>query len=222
MKIQRDEKWLQSSGKYKCPYCGKEYSKMGICTHIWRSHTDKGRNHNSNFGYVKGTRTSWNKGLTKEKDERIKKNGKNISKTLKKLYKEGKLEPNKLSEQKRNEFSERMSKHNPGGKSPWYEINGIKVQGSWELKFAQLLNEYGVLWERPNKPFKYKKNNKIKRYTPDFYLPKYDLYFEIKGYWWGSDKEKMKLVIQQNKNLIGKIKILRNFGSLADVVKALV
>lgn len=71
-KIKRNEKWLNiETGKYICPYCGKEYSKMGICTHIWKTHTDEGKEFNPNRGYKKGTRTAWNKGLTKDNDERV-------------------------------------------------------------------------------------------------------------------------------------------------------
>lgn len=41
-------------------------------------------------------------------------------------------------------------------------------------------------------------DSKIRSYAPDFYLPDFDVYLEIKGYWWGRDKEKMDLVIAQN------------------------
>lgn len=33
--------------------------------------------------------------------------------------------------------------------------------------------------------------------TPDFYLPEFDMFIEIKGYWWGNDKEKMICVMKQ-------------------------
>lgn len=41
-------------------------------------------------------------------------------------------------------------------------------------------------------------NGKVKSYAPDFYLPSYDIYLEVKGYWRGNDKEKMKCVIEQH------------------------
>ena len=41
-------------------------------------------------------------------------------------------------------------------------------------------------------------DGKTRSYAPDFYLPDFDVYLEIKGYWWGRDKEKMELVIAQN------------------------
>lgn len=36
-----NEKWKQSNGKYKCPYCDKEYVRAGIVTHIYRSHSNR-------------------------------------------------------------------------------------------------------------------------------------------------------------------------------------
>lgn len=45
MEIRIDENWKQENGKYKCPYCLREYSRKGICTHIWRAHDEKGKHH---------------------------------------------------------------------------------------------------------------------------------------------------------------------------------
>jgi len=57
--------------KIRCEYCGKEFSKMGISTHIWRKHGN-GINHDPNKGYKEGNRKIWNKGLTKETNESVK------------------------------------------------------------------------------------------------------------------------------------------------------
>lgn len=35
-------------------------------------------------------------------------------------------------------------------------------------------------------------------HTPDLFLKEYDVYLEIKGYWWGDDKRKMDAVKQQH------------------------
>ena len=82
MKVKLNKDWKQESGKYQCPHCDKEYSKMGICSHIWRTHL------NPEFepykiakenGYVA---ISWNKGLTKETDERVKQNSDALKKSI--------------------------------------------------------------------------------------------------------------------------------------------
>jgi len=63
--------------KIRCPYCGKEYFKKGIGTHIWRIH-GKGKGHDPNLGYKEGDRVVWNKGLTKDIDDRVKRYGEKI------------------------------------------------------------------------------------------------------------------------------------------------
>lgn len=62
------------------------------------------------------------------------------------------------------------------------EYKGYKFQGSWEVAFAKYLDNLNIKWERPNKKFDYIYNNDNHKYLPDFYLPKYNLYIEIKGY----------------------------------------
>jgi len=107
--------------------------------------------------------------------------------------------PTIMGEEARQKTSERMSKHNPGGRSKWFEVAGKKVQGTWERDFALFLEENQVEWIRC-KPLTYVLDDKERKYTPDFYLPKYNLYVEIKGYWWGNDKKKMEAVIKQHQD----------------------
>jgi very-short-patch-repair endonuclease len=56
----------------KCQFCGKEYTKKGIGTHIWRNHGD-GKKFNPNIGYLIGNQKIWNKGLTKENNNGVRK-----------------------------------------------------------------------------------------------------------------------------------------------------
>ena len=58
----------------KCKFCGKKYSKKGTGTHIWRNHGN-GKQHNPNIGFKTGIRKIWNKGLTKDNNESLKKAG---------------------------------------------------------------------------------------------------------------------------------------------------
>lgn len=78
-----DYKFNEETNKYICPECGKEYSKLGIKTHFWRNHTEEGRKFNPNRGYVDGTRVAWNKGLTEDTDERVRKGRETLRKKLK-------------------------------------------------------------------------------------------------------------------------------------------
>ena len=61
--IKIDNNWFDvDTNKYKCPICEKLYSKMGISTHIWRTHGN-GKDFVSN---PKGSKTAWNIGKTYE------------------------------------------------------------------------------------------------------------------------------------------------------------
>jgi hypothetical protein len=61
--------------------------------------------------------------------------------------------------------------------------NGILFDSSWELKLAKWLDENKIEWIRDRKLyFKWiDSDNKERRYTPDFFLPKYNLYLDPKN-----------------------------------------
>jgi len=85
----------------------------------------------------------------------------------------------------------------------------ISVQGTYELKYANYLNDNGIEWSRgKNVSLQYKKNiyDITRNYYPDFFLIKNNKFIEIKGYYPESDQIKMKLVKEQNETK--KIKIL--------------
>lgn len=83
LKIKLKKEWFNpKTEKYSCPYCKKEYSKKGICSHIWRSHTEKGTYHKPFKNKI-----GWNRGLTKDTDNRIYKQ----SITYKTNFKNGKF-----------------------------------------------------------------------------------------------------------------------------------
>lgn len=68
-----------------------------------------------------------------------------------------------------------------GYRSGYYKDTDIYMRSSWEIKFASQLDDKGVAWEYEPGSFYYMNYQGDKhRYLPDFYLPKYDLYFEVK------------------------------------------
>lgn len=73
---------------YDCPYCDKKYTKKGIGSHIWRSHTEEGKIFNPGYGDP-GDARGWSKGKTKESDIRLR----NLSTVLKDGYERGRLKP---------------------------------------------------------------------------------------------------------------------------------
>lgn len=58
--------------------------------------------------------------------------------------------------------------------------NRIYTESSWEVKLCRLLDDAGIPFIRP-KPFDYIDSGKNKKYYPDFYVPKYDIYLEPKN-----------------------------------------
>lgn len=207
-KIKIQQEWKIDENKFRCPFCFKIFSFMGIGTHIWRMHKE-GVNHKPSLGqnfkcrpYTKSgkKRISWNQGLTKETDERIRKTGEIISALNKRKVLNGTYKITPMNQEARTKLSIRQSLHNSGGKCKWYTIANQKVQGTWELYIAQIFEEFKIQWISHRNYLDYKIDNKIKRYTPDFYLPKFDIHLEIKGYWWGNDKEKMECVLKQHQD----------------------
>ena len=84
--------------------------------------------------------------------------------------------------------------------------DGIKFQGSWELKFYQWCKDTGVLCERNMKGFDYEWNG-TRTYYPDFYLPEYDVFVEVKGYKTDRDEAKWnqfpnKLILVQKPDIV--------------------
>jgi hypothetical protein len=203
-----DPNWKISDNEYKCPHCDKIFCKMGISTHIWRKHGE-GINLQTNFGY-KDDRVAWNKGLTKESDKRVQQFGDTYSIRFNKGLVNG-FNGKHHSLKTKKQIGEKLSVNNKGGRCKWHEVekpNGtkVKVQGTWERDFSKVLNIIDENWVKPtngnnNHTFKWidiDNENKEHSYTPDFYSPKLNKYFEIKGHWWGNDKRKMELVLLQN------------------------
>lgn len=199
-----DDLWKLEDNLYQCPICNKNFSKKGISSHIWRVHGD-GKLHNHK---LKGKK-SWNYGLTKDTDDRLQK----ISDERKRKFDLGELVPSftgkKHTVETKQKISCSISKNNKGGRCKWYEVvhpsgSIVKVQGTWEFRFAKILNMIDPNWIKPslydkNHSFKWVDgSNNVHTYTPDFWSPYLNKYFEVKGYWWGNDKQKMEFVVTQN------------------------
>ena len=89
----------------------------------------------------------------------------------------------------------------------------VSMDSTWEVACAQRLDELGIGWIR-NTSIKLKyitRGNRARNYIPDFYLPDYNVYIEVKGYWTDAARHKMKSV--QEKNNI-KIIILENLDDI--------
>jgi hypothetical protein len=73
----------------------------------------------------------------------------------------------------------------------------VYLNSSLEFSFAKFCDDNNIKWSKPGY-LKYTVNDKQHYYFPDFYLNEHDLYVEVKGYFWKSDKEKMDAVLTCN------------------------
>ncbi len=139
---------------YQCPICYKFYKKLGLKFHIWRNHTEEGKIYvlqgGPNRNYKKGTREVWNKGLTKENSEIIKKS----SEALKQKYLNKELiassKGRKHSQETKKKISEIRTKYlkeNPG-KIP-YRLNHSSKESYPEKIFREELEKLKITgWEQ--------------------------------------------------------------------------
>ena len=62
-----------------------------------------------------------------------------------------------------------------------------------ERVFAESLNDAGIKWIKNSESFPYVDGKgKERKYIPDFFLPEYDLWVEIKGKFYASENDKYK------------------------------
>jgi hypothetical protein len=60
-----------------------------------------------------------------------------------------------------------------------YIYANINMRSSWEVEYAKLLDRLDVKWEYESKQFDL---GELGIYVPDFYIPAWDVYVEIKGW----------------------------------------
>lgn len=152
---------------------------------------------------------TWNKGLTKETDERVRKQGEAVSRGLKNsnytVWNKGLTKKNSKSLQKLSNSMKGKNKgfknHNYGKKPSWAktrskfgyrpDLNNTFFRSTWEANFARICNYYNTKWEFENNKYRCYFEKESMTYLPDFYLPEYDIYVEISGF--VSNNKKLKL-----------------------------
>ena len=96
----------------------------------------------------------------------------------------------------------------------------VTMDSTWEVAMAKKLDELTIRWIRnDNMKLEYTTiRGRKRRYIPDFYLPDYDLYIEVKGYWTDAARHKMKDIEERNP---GKILILESLAEIAEIEQKL-
>lgn len=207
-KIKCKDKIKQINEKeYKCLLCGTISSKYGIVNHIIYKHTDEGIKHLEKLHKNRKGKPAWNKGLTSDTDIRIK----NKVNTLRSRINNGEIKYSGTphTEEFKKKARENAIKNNLGGvrKSKKILYNGYYLGSTYEYRLAIDLDKNNIKWVVPNR-FEYKDlNGRIRFYTPDFYLPEYDIYLDPKNSYLINninpvlgfkDSDKIKWVCEQN------------------------
>ena len=198
---------------YKCKYCGKECkNKKSLVQHEIRCKKNPNR---INYDNSTNNLAEYNKKLkgglvvksntnqyTKAKNLGLPKPTISIN-TRKKLSsiwlgrkhsEESKQKTSTTMQRVVREHPESYSSQNVGGRIKKVEYNGLLLDSTWEVIVAQFLDSNNIEWIRPKLGFEYTYKNKSHIYYPDFYLPQYDRYIEVKGYRRLNDPYKWKSV----------------------------
>lgn len=209
--------WFSQPGN--CRFCGKLCKNGNSLLNHERlciqnpNRKPSGINHIDNLkGYREkiksGELTIWNKGLTKDTDDRISKASEKIR--LHYQTHSGTFLGRHHSSETRKKMSDRAKELNYNerfGYRKSFKYKDVVFQSSYEMKVAMSLDENNIKWEKAtNLP--YIDNNNVKHYyTPDIYLKDYNIYLDPKndflinnvnphfGY---SDYEKINWVMEQN------------------------
>lgn len=101
-----------------------------------------------------------------------------------------------------------------------FHYNGVVLESSYELQIAQELDCNGVKWERPKRFYWTDASGRKRHYTPDFYLPEYDVYLDPKNdYLIKIDVDKIhRTSVQNNIRVLVLNKHELTWSSIAELV----
>ncbi|QGZ16041.1 hypothetical protein Kuja_0500 [Vibrio phage vB_VchM_Kuja] len=186
--------WLEVVMQLQCKYCGKTCGNTGgLAVH------ESACKNNINIKPKKPKSEAWLKAMSERRG-----NGQNQFTKAKQEGRECIVSQDtreKLSvassniewtDQRRKAHSERMKRavsENPSSYSSnnvcgrnCIEYRGHKLKGNWELLVAKWLDANNIEWEGETHPQEYIWRESPHLYFPDFYLPAYECFIEVKGY----------------------------------------
>ena len=116
--------------------------------------------------------------LTKDTDDRVKKHAELVSETMRGISTHSQTDETKLL------LRELALERGLGGfnmRNSGILYNGSKLDSSYEVEVAKSLDDNNITWTRPERiPYHYA-DGSLHYYTPDFYLPDYDVYLDPKN-----------------------------------------
>jgi hypothetical protein len=105
-----------------------------------------------------------------------------------------------------------------GGRGHGGYVDGMWMDSTWEIELAKKLNDLSIAWERDTGKHRLTyvdTEGSVRNYFPDFYLPDFNTYIEVKGYWTSETKQKMNSVIERNEQvriiILESLEEIKNF-----------
>ena len=163
---------------YQC-ICGREFhSSQSYNAHQGRCKVNRVLNNKPLIDTLNIDRKPWNKGLTKDTDDRVRALSEKLSTSML-----GVSHPQSDSSKKKISSKMKISgggyrKGSGRGKQGRYQ--GIWCDSSWELAYLVYCLDHGVSIERNQERFEYHYGDSVHKYIPDFKVE--GSYVEIKGY----------------------------------------
>lgn len=180
-----------------CQVCGS-VKAPSIVTHISRIHKITGEEYKERFPNYDFYSLNYRK---KQSDRMLENNPNNNPDTIKKM-KETKAGTKDERSQKRKEmYANEEIKLSPlSGKA----IGGFRkdighyTRSTWEANVARILQYQGIEYVYEKEPFVFRDENGeiIDSYLPDFYLPKSNMFLEVKGQMDETSIRKIKLLFE--------------------------
>lgn len=208
-----------------CKYCGKECKgRNSLAQHQIRCSKNPDKIETQVVGFNEKGKVAWNKGLTKETDPRVAAYSDKVKVSLK-----GRV-GRKHTDEEKQYLRECAIKTGLGGfnmRRQRIKYNGKSLDSSYELIVAKSLDENNVLWERCDRFEYHRPDGTLSHYTPDFYLPEYNVYLDPKNDYiisrineksGLSDIEKIEIASSEN-NI--RVIILDKYNLTWDKIKAL-
>ena len=192
-----------------CKFCRKVCKNANSLRNHERLCKENPEHQESSWTKFNHERGAWNKGLTKETDERVRKYGETCSKRIQSGIIPKSFKGRHHTDEHKQRMRELALERQLGGwhTSKTIDYKGIKLDSRYEYEVAKELDENQVKWKRPTY-FLWEDTNGVKhRYYPDFYLPEYNVYLDPKNDYLINNKskrfgitdvEKIEKVQQQN------------------------
>ena len=188
------ERLLKSNGKYKlnhdgliCQFCGKECkNRNSLCNHERLCKENPDRQNSIIVGFNDKGHKAWNKGLTKDTDDRVKRSSESVKTTVLDKISTGWVPAfatkEYWTEDRKKQQSEKRKKfllENPEKHPNRILASNRKNYSYLENIVSKWLDDNDIKYERQF-VYPFKDSN---RYV-DFYIKDYNLFIEVDGEYW--------------------------------------